>query len=86
MTPLQVSIPEPLKAFIDELLERGEFQDAGEYVQILIDRDRRSRGEAALEPLLVDGLDSGPSQLVTEATWEEIEREGLTIIAARKSR
>lgn len=81
MTVLQVSILEPLKTFIDDLLDRGEYKDAGEYVQALIERDRRSREEAALETLLLDGLDSGPSQSVTEGTWDEIEREGLAFIA-----
>jgi antitoxin ParD1/3/4 len=86
MTKVQVSLPEPLKQFIDGLVAKGAFKDPSEYLQSLIDRDRQARERARIEALLIEGLDSGPSTPMTPEDWDEIEREGRRIIAARKAR
>jgi antitoxin ParD1/3/4 len=86
MTTMQVSFPEPLKAFMDELVAEGTFKDTNEYLQTLVDLDRRARQTAHIESLLMDGLDSGPSTPMTPEGWDEIEREGQRLIAARKAK
>jgi len=86
MTHVQVSLPEPLRQFIDGLIAEGTFKDPSEYLRTLIDLDRQSRERARVEALLIEGLDSGPSTPMTTEDWDEIEREGRRIIAARKSR
>jgi hypothetical protein len=59
-------------------------QAARKYLRTLSDRDRRARENASVEALLIEGLDSGPSTPVTSEDWDEMEREGQRIIAARK--
>ncbi len=86
MTQVQVSLPEPLKQFIDGLVAEGIFNDSSEYVRTLIDRDRQAREKSRVEVLLIEGLDSGPSTPITPEDWEEIEREGQRIVAGRKAR
>jgi antitoxin ParD1/3/4 len=81
MTKVQVSLPEPLKQFIDGLVADGSFKDSSEYLRNLIDRDREAREKARVEALLIEGLDSGPSTPMTPEDWEEIEREGQRISA-----
>ena len=56
MTTMQVSFPEPLKAFIDELVAEGTFKDTNEYLQTLVNLDRRARQTGHIESLLMDGL------------------------------
>jgi antitoxin ParD1/3/4 len=86
MTKVQVSLPEPLKQFIDGLIAEGAFKDPSDYVQTLVDRDRQAREKARIEARLIEGLDSGPSTPVTPEDWDEIEREGQRLIAVRKAR
>ncbi len=42
MATIQVSFPEPLKAFVDELVAEGTFTDASAYLRTLVERDRRT--------------------------------------------
>jgi antitoxin ParD1/3/4 len=86
MTKVLVSLPEPLKQFIDGLVAEGTFKDSSEYLRSLVDRDREAREKARVEALLIEGLDSGPSTPMTPDDWEEIEREGRRIATARKAR
>jgi antitoxin ParD1/3/4 len=86
MTKVQVSLPEPLKQFIDGLIAEGAFKDPSEYLRTLVDRDRKAREKARIEALLIEGLDSGPSTPMTPEDWDEIAREGQRIAAARKAR
>ena len=86
MTKVQVSLPEPLKQFIDRLVAEGVFKDSSDYLRTLIDRDRQAREKTRVEALLIEGLDSGPSTPMTPEDWEEIEREGRRIAAGRKAR
>jgi len=86
MTKVQVSLPKPLKQFIDVLVADGAFKDTSEYLQTLVERDRQAREKARIETLLIAGLDSGPSTPMTPEDWDEIEREGQRIVAARKAR
>jgi antitoxin ParD1/3/4 len=86
MTKVQVSLPEPLKQFIDRLVAEGTFKDSSDYLRTLIDRDRQAREKTRIEALLIEGLDSGPSSPMTPDDWEEIEREGRRIAAGRKAR
>ena len=86
MTKVQVSLSESLKQFIDGLVAEGAFKDPSEYLQTLIVRDRQAREQARIEARLIEGLDSGPSTPMTPEDWDEIEREGRRIVAARKAR
>ncbi len=86
MSKVQVSLPEPLRRFIDGLVAEGAFKDPSEYLQTLVDRDRQAREKARIEALLIEGLDSGPSTPMTADDWDAIECEGRRIGAARKAR
>ncbi len=86
MSKVQVSLPEPLKQFIDGLVADGAFKDPSEYLRTLVDRDRQARENTRIEALLIEGLDSGPSTPMAPEDWDEIEREGRRIGAARKAR
>ncbi|MBV8074946.1 MAG: type II toxin-antitoxin system ParD family antitoxin, partial [Planctomycetaceae bacterium] len=58
-----------------------------EALRLLQERDlKHAREEARVEALLIEGLDSGPSTPLTSDDWDEIERDGRCIIAARKAR
>ena len=85
MTKVQVSLPEPLKRFVDGLVADGTVKDPNDSFRTPIDHDRQAREKARVETLLIAGLDSGPSTPMTPKDWDDIEREGRRIAAGRKA-
>lgn len=69
MTPTTVTLPDPLKAFVEEQVARGGYDSPGEYIRELI---RRDRDRQALRGLLMDGLGSGPGDLADDAWFEDL--------------
>ncbi len=59
MVTLNISIPEELMAFIEALVNTGEYQSTSDYLCNLIRHDREG-----IELLLIDGLDSGKCRLL----------------------
>jgi len=66
---MNVSLPEPLKAFVDEQVRRGAYGSTSDYVRQLIRDDREKAAGRALETLIAEGLASGPSIPVDAAYW-----------------
>ena len=76
MTSMNVSLPEPLRRFVNERAA-GRFGSASEYVRELIREDQRRAAEEKLEALLVEGLESGEPVEVTPEFWERKRQELL---------
>lgn len=58
-TTMNISLPDTMKAFIDERLVGDGYGTASEYVRELIRADQKQREEQKLERLLLDRLQSG---------------------------
>lgn len=72
MEPLTITIPDPaVKAFVDDMVSSGNFTSPGDYVLALIREDRKRRGQARLEALLLEGLQGEPTPLI-EADWDDM--------------
>ena len=74
-TTLNISLPKPLKRFVEEQTAAEGYTSASEYIRELIRaaRRRRARGHQ-LETLLLEGLDSGPCVEADDAYWETKEK------------
>jgi antitoxin ParD1/3/4 len=57
MTSLNISLPEPLKAYVETQVAKGDFGTPSEYVRDLIRQDKERR-TARLESELLDALNS----------------------------
>ena len=57
-TTMNISLPESMKAFIDERLDREGYGTVSEYVRELIRADQKRREEEKLETLLLKRLHS----------------------------
>jgi len=75
MTSLNISLPEPLRAFVDEKVKTGGYGTASEYIRDLIRRDQAQAAEERLEALLIEGLDSGDPVEVTSGFWHQLRAE-----------
>jgi antitoxin ParD1/3/4 len=63
---VNIALPDPLKAFVEERVADGEFGTPSEYIRSLIREDRERRRER-LESLLLEALDSRPMEIMPEA-------------------
>jgi antitoxin ParD1/3/4 len=66
MTTMNVSLPESLKAFVDEQVEGRGYASSSEYVRDLI------RREQDRERLLLEGRDSGPAEPLEPGFFDEL--------------
>jgi antitoxin ParD1/3/4 len=83
MQSMNISLPEPLKQFVDGQISTGRYSSASEYVRELIRADEKRKAEEWLEAKLLEGLNSPESEL-TAADWISIRQDALAKIEARK--
>jgi antitoxin ParD1/3/4 len=82
---MNISLPEPLREFIDEQVSSGRYSSASEYVRELVREAEKRRAQENLEALLMEGLGSGAPTAMTPRDWEEIRRQALARIRSRKT-
>ena len=58
-TTMNISLPDSMRAFVDERLESDGYGTASEYVRDLIRADQKRHGDERLEELLLERLQSG---------------------------
>ena len=64
MATMNVSIPDPMKAWVEERTRGGSFSNTSDYVRHLIRRDQeRSRAVAQIQAAITEGLESGDPHL-----------------------
>ena len=84
MQTMNISLPDPMKEFVDGQIAKGRYSSASEYVRELIRADEKRKAEEQLESLLLEGLDSEETAL-TPADWKAIRKEALAKVEARKN-
>ena len=67
MSTMNISLPEGLKAFVDEQVVGRGFSTSSEYVRELI---RREQGRQYLRGLLLDGASSAPTAPIDQAYFD----------------
>lgn len=83
MPSMNISLPDPLKEFVDGQISTGRYSTASEYVRELIRADEKRKAEEQLEAKLLEGLNSAESKL-TAADWLAIRKEAVAKVEARK--
>ncbi len=86
MESMNISLPEPLKQFVDGQISTGRYSSVSEYVRELIRADEKRKAEEQLESKLLEGLNSTENEL-TPPDWRALCKEALDRIeAGKKSR
>jgi len=85
MPSMNISLPDPLKEFVDGQIAQGRYSSASEYVRELIRADEKRKAEEQLETKLLEGLNSAEAELTT-ADWTAIRQEALARIQARSKK
>ncbi len=72
---MNVSLPDPMKAWVETQTKSGRFSNASDYVRDLIRRDQeRALRHAELQRLVIEGIESGISELSFEEVIAEARR------------
>jgi antitoxin ParD1/3/4 len=86
MQTMNISLPDPLKQFVDGQIAQGRYSSVSEYMRELIRADEKRKVEDQLEGLLLEGL-QGEEVEFARADWQAIRQEALAQVKkARKSR
>jgi len=85
MQSMNISLPDPLKHFVDVQIAQGRYSSVSEYVRELIRADEKRKAAEDLESQLLEGLRSGESELTAD-DWQAIRKEALARVEARKKR
>lgn len=81
MATMNVSLPDPMKEWVDSQTRTGRYSNASDYVRDLIRRDQeRTDKLAELQRLVAEGLESG----VSGRSKEEILKAAREALAARR--
>jgi antitoxin ParD1/3/4 len=80
MTSLNISIPESMKAFVDQQVARKGYSDASAYFQALVEAEQSRNRRGEIEEQLAVALDS-PSTEMTAQDWDSIRQRGRQYIA-----
>lgn len=63
MATMNISLPDPMKAWVEEQAQGGRYTTTSDYVRDLIRRDQDRRAAVSeLQRLVTEGLESGPAQ------------------------
>ncbi len=86
MQSMNISLPDPLKQFVDGQISTGRYSSASEYVRELIRADEKRKAEDKLEALLLEGL-QGEASAFSQDDWNAIRQEAIARVKkTRKSR
>jgi antitoxin ParD1/3/4 len=76
MSSLNISLPLPMKEFIEQRVQADNYSTPSEYMRSLIREDQKRQEERTLEAMLLESLQSGDAIDVTPEYWEN-KRQGL---------
>ncbi|HQH28154.1 MAG TPA: type II toxin-antitoxin system ParD family antitoxin [Oligoflexia bacterium] len=85
MQTMNISLPDPLKDFIEQQVSSGRYSSISEYMRELVREDEKRKAQEKLEALLLEGLQSGAASEMTKTDWDEIRRDAVARIETRKS-
>ncbi|SFM07789.1 type II toxin-antitoxin system ParD family antitoxin [Methylobacterium pseudosasicola] len=83
MATMNISLPDPMKAWVEEQADTGRYANASDYVRDLIRRDQERLAKIGeLQRLIDEGLASG----ISGRSEEDIRRLGRERLAALRAR
>ena len=73
MATLNISLPEPMRAFVDDQVTRGNYGTASEYLRALIREAQQREAQQKLENKLLEALQDEASEMTAE-DWQHIRK------------
>jgi len=71
MGTMNISLPDPMKSWVEDQAKSGRYANSSDYVRDLIRRDRaRHEATAELQAAIDDGLASGPATSIDREAFK----------------
>jgi len=71
MTTLNISLPEPMRAFVEEEVAAGSYSAVSEYIRTLIRQAQERKAREDLERKLLESL-GGEAREMSPEDWERL--------------
>ncbi len=84
MQSMNISLPEPLKQFVDGQIAQGRYSSTSEYMRELIRADEKIKAQEQLEAKLLEGLNS-PEREMGSTEWISLRKEALALLESRRA-
>ncbi|MGC2661430.1 MAG: type II toxin-antitoxin system ParD family antitoxin [Bryobacteraceae bacterium] len=71
---MNISLPDPMKQYVEEQVNAGGYSSASEYVRELVRADQKRRDKDKLEQLLISSVNSGDPIEITQEMVDSVRR------------
>lgn len=76
MATMNVSLPEPMKNWVENKVSNGQYANSSDYIRDLIRRDQNAhQQQQQLIQALIDGENSGESEKTLDSLWAEVKNK-----------
>jgi antitoxin ParD1/3/4 len=84
MQTMNISLPDPMKQFVEDRVNAGAYSSASEYVRELVRADQKRHAKEELEQILLNAMNSGDPFEVTPEMLEDVKQK-LRVRAAQRN-
>jgi antitoxin ParD1/3/4 len=74
MQTMNISLPDPMKQYVEEQVAAGDYRSASEYIRELVRADQKRHAKEQLEQVLLSAINSGDPMEVTPEMVEQVRR------------
>lgn len=85
MATMNISLPEPMRDYVEGRVTAGGYSTASEYIRDLVREDQRRQAREKLEGFLAEGIESGDATPWTKQDREDILREAQNHLKAKRT-
>ena len=75
MQTMNISLPDPMKKYVEEQVTVGDYSSASEYMRDLVRADQKRNAKEQLERSLLESLNEGEAQEATPEFWNTLGAE-----------
>ena len=75
MQTMNISLPDPMKQYVEEQVTAGDYSSASEYMRELVRADQKRNAKEQLERTLLESLLEGEPQEATPEFWSTLRSE-----------
>lgn len=84
MQTMNISLPDPMKQYVEDQVTAGAYSSASEYVRELVRADQKRHAKEQLEQVLLSAINSGDPIEVTSEMVAEVRQRLRARAAERK--
>lgn len=75
MQTMNISLPDPMKRYVEEQVTARDYSSASEYMRELVRADQKRNAKEQLERTLLESLAEGEAQEATPEFWATLRSE-----------